>query len=116
MHDVKAAVRLGRPLDRVADRRDLCLDRTRLDEVGGRRTSWIAELRGVFRMYQEDRVELGDPLHALAQRPFVGGRELVDAARAHEGLESHDAALDQWPELVEVAGDEPAPQAVVDLR
>ena len=54
MHDVKAAARLGCPLDGVADRRNLCLDRTRLDEVDGRRTSWLAQLRGVFRMYQED--------------------------------------------------------------
>ena len=54
--------------------------------------------------------------HALVERHVVGVRELVDAAVGHERLEADDAALGELLEVVEVAGHEAAPEAVVDAR
>ena len=55
----------------------------------------------------------------VACRPrgvVVDGREVLDPAVAHEGLEADDAALGQLVEPVQVAGDEAAPEREVDLR
>ncbi len=67
-------------------------------------------------MDEENRVQLGETLHALAQGDLITGGKLVDSARAHEGLESHHTALDHRRELVEVARDKASPKAEVDLR
>src|SRR5256885_460382 len=54
-------------------------------------------------MHEQDRAQVCDPFHALTQNRFVACGELIDAARAHEGFESHDAAPDERLHLVEVA-------------
>ena len=67
-------------------------------------------------MDQQDRTQLGDPRHTLAQRRRVACRELVDPAWAHERLEAHDPAPEQGLQAVEVAWHQPAPQSEVNLR
>src|SRR2546430_1050671 len=67
-------------------------------------------------MHEQDRPQVCDPFHALTQNRFVACGELIDAARAHESFESHDAAPDERLHLVEVAGYQTAPQPEVDLR
>ncbi len=65
-------------------------------------------------MHQKDRIQLRNALHAFAQRPRVAGRELIDAAGTHEGLEPDRAAFDERSELIEISWHEPAPKAEVD--
>ena len=62
------------------------------------------------------QAERGGALHAGLEHLVVDGREVLDPAVAHEGLEADDAALGQLVEPVEVARHEPAPEREVDHR
>ena len=123
VHDVQRAARLLREGERAADRLQLGDDRPRGEVVAHRRAplgDGPAGERGRDRValgvHRDRQPEPRGARHPLEQRQVVGGRELLDAARRHEGLEADDAARGQLVEPVEVARHEPAPQRDVDVR
>ena len=65
---------------------------------------------------EDGQAERGGARHAGLEHLVVDGREVLDPAVAHEGLEAGDAALGQLVEPVQVAGHEPAPEREVDHR
>ena len=63
-----------------------------------------------------EQTELGGAFHAGAQLLFVHRWKIIDAAVAHERLQSDDAAITQRFELIDVARNDSTPQSEVDKR
>ena len=70
----------------------------------------------VLGVHGDRQPEPSRPLHPVEQGDVVGRLEVVDPARAHEGLEPDDASLGQLVETVEVTRHEATPETEVDDR
>ena len=65
-------------------------------------------------MDSDNRVEPRGGLEADREHAIGHARKIVDAAVAHEGFEAYDTALVQGLEMLEVVGDESAPETKVN--
>src|ERR1700681_582606 len=116
MHDVQPATRLTSPRDRVVHRGELGFPWSRLEEVVRGGAFWIRELGRILSVHQQDGVQLRDSFHALAQSLFIARWKFVDAARAHECLETDRAAIRELGKLMDVARHQAAPKTEIHER